>query len=77
MILEQGRRRLRISDGYVPGGMGCRKIDVIEFIAMARKRGRGSVEQITALRSIAPKRDVGATPAFSRSWETPLDCAVN
>jgi hypothetical protein len=44
MILEQGRRRLRISDGYMPGGMGCRKIDVIEFIAMARKRGRGSVE---------------------------------
>ena len=44
MILEQGRRRLRISDGYVPGGMGCRKIDVIEFIAMARERGRGSVE---------------------------------
>ena len=44
MILEQGRRRLRISDGYLPGGMGCRKIDVIEFIAMARERGRGSVE---------------------------------
>jgi hypothetical protein len=46
MILEQGRRRLRISDGYVPGGMGCRKIDVIEFIAKARKRGRGSVESV-------------------------------
>ena len=67
MILEQGRRRLRISDGYVPGGMGCRKIDVIEFIAMARKRGRGSVESDNRLRSIVPKRDVGATPAFSRS----------
>jgi hypothetical protein len=44
MILEQGRRRLRISDGYVPGRMGCRKIDAIGFIAMARERGRGSVE---------------------------------
>src|SRR6266851_8000340 len=44
MILEQGRRRLRIFDGYVQGGMGCRKIDVIEFIAMARERVRGSVE---------------------------------
>ncbi len=44
MILEQGRRRLRISDGYLTDGMGCRKIDVIEPIAMARERGRGSVE---------------------------------
>jgi hypothetical protein len=44
MILEQGRRRLRISDGYAPGRMGCRKIDVIECIAMARERRRGSVE---------------------------------
>ena len=39
MILEQGRRRLRISDGYVAGRMRCRRIDVIEFIiAMARER---------------------------------------
>ena len=45
MILEQGRRRLRISDGYMPGRMECRRIDVIEFtIAMARERGRGAVE---------------------------------
>jgi hypothetical protein len=44
MILEQGRRRLRISDRYAPGRMGCRKIDVIECIAMARERRRGSVE---------------------------------
>jgi hypothetical protein len=42
MMLEQGRRRLEISDGYVSGAMGCRKIDVIEFIAMARERGGGS-----------------------------------
>jgi hypothetical protein len=25
--------------------MGCRKIDVIEFIAMARERGRGALER--------------------------------
>jgi hypothetical protein len=42
MMLEQGRRRLWISDGYVPGGMGCRKIDVIEFHRDGSRARRGS-----------------------------------
>ncbi len=45
MMLAQGRGRLRSSDGCASGGMGCRKIDVIEFIAMARERGRGALER--------------------------------
>src|ERR1700675_750927 len=42
MMLEKVGRRLGICDGCAPSAMGCRKIDVIEFIAMARERGRGS-----------------------------------
>src|ERR1700687_4291176 len=42
--LEQGRRRIRISDSYLLGRFGCGKIDVIDFIAMACVLGRGSVE---------------------------------
>ena len=44
MILEQGRHRLRISDSYVLDRIRSSKSDVIEFVAMARERGRGSVE---------------------------------
>src|SRR5450432_3468547 len=42
MMLEQGRRRLRISDGCVPGGMACRKIDVIEIHRDGSRARRGS-----------------------------------
>ena len=42
MMLEQGRRRLRISDGYAPSGMGCRKIDVIEIHRDGSRARRGS-----------------------------------
>jgi hypothetical protein len=60
MILEQGRHRLRISDSYVLDRIRSSKSDVIEFVAMARESGRGSVELDSRLWSIAPQREVRA-----------------
>jgi hypothetical protein len=69
MMLEQGRRRLGISDGYVPGAVGCRKIDVIEFIAMARERGRESSSKFKTGRGAIRGRFIGRvlSERFGRS----------
>jgi hypothetical protein len=57
--------------------MGCRKIDVIEFIAMARERGRGSVESDNRFAVNRSETRCRRYARFSQPWETPLDCAVN